>query len=217
MSDYSNTIPLELQDVWRSHLEARKACQKWAMDRGYCFVVTRANYKGDKRKLELRCKHYGEPRNQDEQDTIEAETAPETFIADSNGIVRKGQNVATQGRNKPSQRFGCPFKMKLRPLSVSSQQWHVVFFYDGGHSHPPVKEKSSYPMNRRIDPKHQPTVDLMISTHATNDQVIGYLASKGAYAKPKDITNRRYTMFNNDPDHAMAMLIEELGNKNYEV
>ena len=54
----------------------------------------------------------------------------------------------------------------------------------------------------------------MIWTHVNNDQVIGYLASKGTYAKSKDIMNRSYTMFNNDPDHAMPTLIEEKG---YEV
>ncbi|KAI8138658.1 hypothetical protein BJV82DRAFT_673413 [Fennellomyces sp. T-0311] len=121
MQKDTSNIPAELQGQFEDHLVAKKTCVAWAASVGFDLHVHRSNIVGDKRKMELVCRHYSEPRDQTEKKKSNGQTS---VIVDHNGNSTESNKKQT--RNKDSQRFGCPFIMKLRPLSKDSQQWHVV-------------------------------------------------------------------------------------------
>ncbi|KAG2217960.1 hypothetical protein INT45_001394, partial [Circinella minor] len=103
--------------------------------------------------------------------------------------------------------------MALRPLNVHSQQWRIVSFFDGEHNHKFAQEISSYSMARCLDTEEEAIVISMIKSHATNNSILSFLASKGKIINPKKVTNLRQTIFNNDPQHTMFNLIKKLEEK----
>ncbi|KAG2216807.1 hypothetical protein INT45_013819 [Circinella minor] len=106
--------------------------------------------------------------------------------------------------------------MVLRPLNVHSQQWRIVSFFNRDHNHKCAQEISSYSMACRLNTEEEAIVINMIKSHATNNSILSFLASKGKIINPKDVTNLRQTVFNNDPQHTMFNLIKKLEEKGYE-
>ena len=222
-STFKTTIPQELQQTWDDHNAARNACVAWGEKNGIALHTSRSNISGgkkdDKRKMILACRHHGQPTNNNvHDDNYQDSINPKTFVADDNGkVIDFVDTKASKQRKGYSQRFGCPFRMTLRPLNKGSQQWHVVSFYNGKHNHELAQELSSYPMLRRLDDDDEALVINMIKSHASNASIMSFLASKNKIVKPKDITNLRQTVFNNDPDHTMFQLITKLQENGYEV
>ncbi|KAG2221359.1 hypothetical protein INT45_012405 [Circinella minor] len=128
-------------------------------------------------------------------------------------LIQKNNN---KERQTFSQRIGRKFLIVFRSVHAQSQQWRVVSFYGGEHSHQFVQELSTYPMLRRLDDDVDEKIVInMIKSHATHNSIISFLAAKSKIVDSKDITNLRQTIFNNDPDHTMFKLISKLQEKGY--
>ena len=134
----------------------------------------------------LGCKHYGKPANNNVHEYEQKYSKPKRFVANDNGeVLGPMDSTGMKHREATSQSFGCPFNMVLQPLNVHSQQWRIVSFFDGEHNHKLAQEISSYSMARRLDTEEEAIVISMIKSHATNNSILSFLASKNKIIKPK--------------------------------
>ena len=222
MSDSKNQIPEELNQIWKDHNDARNACFEWGKKNGISMYTVRSTLTGKKRKMQLGCKHFGQPANKEvryNKEDHQSSQDSKSFVANDKGEIINATDPKNNNKERQtfSQRIGCKFLIVFRPVHAQSQQWRVVSFYGGEHSHQFVQELSTYPMLRRLDDDDEKIVINMIKSHATNNSIISFLAAKSKIVDPKDITNLRQTIFNNDPDHTMFKLISKLQEKGYKV
>ncbi|KAG2214028.1 hypothetical protein INT45_001991 [Circinella minor] len=221
MSDSKNQIPEELNQIWKDHNDARNACFKWGKKNGISMYIVRSTLTGKKRKMQLGCKHFGQPANKEvcyNKEDHQSSQDPKSFVANDKGEIINATDPKNNNKERQtfSQRIGCKFLIVFRPVHAQSQQWRVVSFYGGEHSHQFVQELSTYPMLCRLDDDEKIVIN-MIKSHPTNNSIISFLAAKSKIVDPKDITNLRQTIFNNDPDHTMFKLISKLQEKGYKV
>ncbi|KAI9251347.1 hypothetical protein BDA99DRAFT_608061 [Phascolomyces articulosus] len=82
MSDSTSmsSIPDEFQQSWDDHNAARKACFAWGEKNGIALYSFNSNVlrgkKGDKRKMIIACKHYGQPANSNVHDDNQSNDTP---------------------------------------------------------------------------------------------------------------------------------------------
>ncbi|KAG0184945.1 hypothetical protein DFQ28_010210 [Apophysomyces sp. BC1034] len=200
-----------LNEIPNSKDENRNACQQYAKDNGFAMYTVRS----DSNKLVLDCRHYGQPRNQEE---CEKKASPEILVYDANGnVINRDDTSAVKSRNKDSQRSGCPFFMKAKRVTSKSTQWIVHSVYAGEHNHRIAMNIYSYPMHRRLDTENRTTVLKMIESHASNAVICSFFNERGIGLIPKDVSNMCQLIFNNDPDRSMFHLINAFQDKGYKV
>lgn len=210
----SQAIPDELQGEWNSHVEARQACQSWAKEQGFSLSTTKSHLKGKDRFIRLACPHYGSPRNNEEKVAVKSQYSS-TYLADDNGNINKVDQTSKQ-RTGYSQRIGCSYQFRLKPVTPTSIQW-CVGSITGEHNHPIAQHASRYLMNRRLQGDILDTVISMIKAQAENKTVMQFLEGCGIIVKSHDITNLRMSIYENDPANEVLKLISRLQNDGYEV
>lgn len=212
MSSLLNTSYLNVE-------ETREACKAYAKEDGFAVYTIRSD-KGKTAELVMGCRHFGQPRDRSVRDEQNKTKLKESIVFDERGAVtasNETKRATKQKRVKNSQRFGCPFVIKARPVCSGSSKWIVYSIYGGEHNHPLALDVHSYPMNRRLDPEAHSLALQMINAHASNNVICSLLKEKGHGTTPKDISNLRQTVFNNDPDRSMFNLIHALQDDGYYV
>ena len=211
----SHSIPNELQGVWNSHIEARKACQTWAKEQGFSLSTVKSHLKGKDRFIRLACPHYGSPRSEEEK-VVKPQHQTKVYHADDSGKVKEVDSNTKDQRTGYSQRIGCTYQFRLKPVAPASMQW-CVGSITGEHNHPIAQHVSKYPMNRRLEGTTLDTVISMIKAQAENKTVMQFLEDQGIIVKSHDITNLRLSIYENDPDNEVLQLITRLQDDGYEV
>lgn len=216
----SHPIPDELQRTWDSHVKARKDCRTWAEGQGFSLSCTRSYLKGNDRFVRLVCPHYGEPRNNEEKTVVKPQQRSKIYHADDNGNVERADEKEGQKQKQTrtgyTQRIGCTYQIRLKPVTPTSMEW-IVGSITGEHNHPIAQHPSKYPLNRRLTGDILETVISMIKAQAENKTVMQFLEGRGITVKSHDITNLRMSIYQNDPGNEVLHLITQLQNNGYEV
>lgn len=215
----ANILPEFRNKEWADHHAALKDLNEWAKKDGLCLHSEKSQISGKKKYLIVTCKHYGEPRNQEER-AGEA-TGPAMFLASNDGKITSSTEKPKE-RKKHSERLGCKFKINLRPYASScpakSTIWRITSMTENKHmGHGNKSSIASYPMHRRLDKEQLDNGLRMISHGMQNTAIAGILSESGYPCIAKAIANIRQKMYNNDPERAMFHLITSFGDDDYDV